>query len=378
LNTAVDAIDQMRGSINFQGLSQEGNEQTWTQNNSDDHAMLKSLSVEGPGQNATRMKDSNPAWSGDTQRRYQIVWSNAVDMLNRALEVGGQAMEVGHGAFANMKDDEENGDVSTQEGESTDSDQVSYCSDKNRKEQPEMSSSAVHDSAPLDQVAMAPLPQPAQNLLGEDGSAEGVMEDDISGQEKQSSDQNEEMDPERFLSAVEPCHSNDAFTWVRETMPVTASCQGPSESKEPVYLEALHHEMPKGLRKERNLKKFLKEESKGPALFGKVVDPSSKTGSGMACPDLSQDDQEALKKMLQMWAPGPDQGDDGGDLSPGLGHDGTTKKEKKKSWAARCVPCRGKLPADNDVQTPLRKNAKNGKVPRKGIFRFLSPHGRNT
>jgi len=288
-------------------------------------------------------------------------------MLNRALEVGGQAMEVGgqhflqpHNAPSETKDAKENGDATTEEGESTDSEQTSQGSDRraDQKAQPILPPSAAQhemETLPQNHSLQAPLPHSAQKEPGVD-EAGGVNEDDdITAHQKQSCDRYE--DYEVFT------------TWVRESMPVAASCQGPSESKEPVYIEALHDEMPRGLRKERNLKKFLKEEPKGPALFGKVTAPAGRNVSGMSCPEMSQEDQDALKKMLQMWAPGPNQDDDGADLTPGIG---SGAKTHKKSWAARCVPCRGKVPADSTAQKPLRNKSAEEKTHRKGIFRFFS------
>lgn len=379
----IDVIAHFRDSINFHGVLEESSKQIWTANNADeDHIKCRSLIAEGPEQNAATMKDAatvkdfNPMWSWDMQ-----AWSNALDMLNRVLEVGGQAMEVGgqqllqrHSVLAEAKDSKqtgdatteedksrENADATTEEGESTDSAQTSQCSDR-------------HDDQKVPCIVSS----------SEEHETEPVEYDDITGQQKQSSDEYEEqkVEPITPSSAVQPCHGSDAFTWVRETMPVTASCQGPSESKEPVLLEALYHEMPRGLRKERNLRKLLKDESRGLQLFGKVVDPRKKTVSGMASPDLSQEDQDALKKMLQMWAPGPNQDDaDCGDLTPGIGHDGSRNgvdaKRQKKSWAARWVPCRGKLPADSAVPKALPNNSVEKKGQRWGIFRFLSSHRRN-
>jgi len=390
----IDAIGHLRETINFYGGAEETSKQSWTaQKANEDHTIWRSLSGEQPEQNGASVMDSNHVWSWDTQ-----VWSNALGMIvppwlvHREVEVGGEAVKVGvhqfperHGDCSETTNGKERRNATNEEDKST-MVRGHDWHDEQKEQSMSMPSSVAHEkeSVPLDQPPVAPLPHLAQKLPGEDVGAEcGTQDDDIPGGQRQNSDNFEDQKGHAMTtsSAVGQCKGSDALMWMHETMPVAASCRGPSASKEPVYLEALHHEMPRGLRKERNLKKFLGDEPKGPAFFGKVVDPSSKTTgiSGMASQDLSQEDQDALKKMLQMWAPGPNE-DDGGDLTSGIGHGCSTSidaKTQKKSWAARCVPCRGKLPVDSDAKKPLRKDSAQQKAHRKGIFRFL-PLRRNT
>lgn len=257
-----------------------------------------------------------------------------------------------------------NGDTTTEEGDSTDSEDENQLPGRHEDEgvQPIMPTPAVlqpleTQSLPLAQTSAAPLPKAPEQL----------------------------QELEVILPL--PASASDALAWVREIMPGSASCL-PSESRKPslVYLEALRHEMPPsasgryGLPSNDSKSDPLAQAAKQPAATGCRADPTGKNVSGEAGAEMNPADYDDLERMMQVWGTVLGRGDAGGDA---VGDDDDNDgdggvRAHKKSWVSRCIPRCGKLPADPAAQKPLCQKSVGMKSHSKGIFGFFPSRRRET